>query len=129
MVIRDESVIRLLQWLIKGRGPEELIFNKCSYRVLGNWLRKFATWLEVPGDRFTGHGFRRGGATHFFKIYRNYDRVQQLGRWADARVARSYIDSALADKLLLVLSPKGAQVLKDGMASFSMAMSQLVQSA
>jgi integrase len=129
VVIRDETVIRLLQWCIKGRGPEELIFKKCSYRVLGNWLRKFAAWLEVAGDRFTGHGFRRGGATHFFKLYRAYDRVQQLGRWADARVARSYIDSAIADRLLLVLSTKGAQVLQDGIAGFPLAMSQLLKSA
>ena len=64
VVIRDQTVIQLLAWIIKGRGPDEFIF-KCSYRTLGTWLRKFVAWIDVPDDRFTGHGFRRGGATRF----------------------------------------------------------------
>ena len=127
VILRDRTVIRLLVKLMRGRNPENLLFN-VSYRTLGIWLRKYAAWIQVPGDRFTGHGFRRGGATYFFKKCGSYDRVQHLGRWADARVARSYIDAAVADRLVLTLPEAGQQFLVDGVTGFPLAVKKWLDS-
>ena len=63
----------------------------------------------MSGDRFTGHGFRRGGATHAFRSSGSLDRVQMLGRWACARTCKSYIDEALSERADLALSATGKE--------------------
>ena len=96
-----------------------------SYKALSIWLKEFACMLNVPADRFTGHGFRRGGATHYFEVWGAYDRVQALGRWAEAKTCMSYIDEAVAEKVMLTLGPRGRRVLRDGVEAFPDAMTRL----
>ena len=82
--------------------------------------------LNQPRKRFTGHGCRRGGATHVFKVLRSYDEVQRLGRWQDQATCRSCIHEAVADTFALFLPAVGRQVVHDGVKSFPVAAKQMV---
>ena len=62
-------------------------------------LRKFhRTWKQLlrclgfSPTSFSPYGIRRGGATYFFLTCGNIDTTVARGRWANARVARIYID-------------------------------------
>ena len=124
VVLTDRTVIKALKALVVKRPKAELVFQ-VSYKALSIFLRDFAGMLRIPGDRFTGHGFRRGGATHYFKVWGAYDRVQALGRWAEAKTCMSYIDEAVADKVMLTLGPAGRRVLRDGVEAFPDALTRL----
>ena len=128
VVLSDRTVITLLKRLLVQRSPTELLFD-CRYQELQNVLRFFARMIDVPGDRFTGHGFRRGGATFHYKKWASYDRVQALGRWAEAKTCRLYIDEAVADRLTYGLSKEGSDIIKDGVDGFAPAMAAIVRAA
>ena len=113
VVIRDELVISVLVALKKHLQPSDLFF-KGNYRKTTALLRQFAASLGLDPTRFTGHGFRRGGATWVFTSTQSYDRVQATGRWACAKTARSYIDEALSEVNDLQLSPAASAMVSSG---------------
>ena len=125
VVLRDETTILLLRALTRGRGSSTKVF-RCTYGQLSAFLRRFVVILGLPRKRFTGHGFRRGGATHVFKVLRSYDEVQRLGRWQDQATCKSYIDEAVADRLALSMPAVGRQVIRDGVQSFSEIARQMI---
>ena len=57
--LRDATLIRILKKRLAVGRPEHLLYTG-SYRAVSVFLRKIAFLLGVLGDRFTGHGFRRG---------------------------------------------------------------------
>ena len=120
VVIRDELVISILAGLKKVLRPSDLFFEG-NFRKTTALFRQFATSLGLDPARFTGHGFRRGGATWVFTSTQSYDRVQAAGRWACAKTARPYIDEALSEVNDLQLSPAAASmVAKEGAALVSL---------
>ena len=124
VIVTDMTVIKILKALVVKRPQAELVFQ-VSYKALSIWLGDFAGMLRIPGGRFIGHGFRRGGATHYFKVWGAYDRVQALGRWSEAKPCMSYIDETVADKVMLTLGPSGRRVLRDGVEAIPKAMTRL----
>ena len=113
VLIRDELVISILTTLKAKLGPSDLFFQG-SYRQTTALFRRFAASLGLNPARFTGHGFRRGGATYVFTTTQSYDRVQAAGRWACAKTARSYIDEALSEANDLQMSPAAAILVRRG---------------
>ena len=124
VIIRDETLIKVLSRLVASSPPEQRFFPG-TYRDISLWLRKFAFFLKMPGDRFTGHGFRRGGAAHAFRTTGSLDRVQVLGRWACARTCKSYIDEALSERADLALPVASREFLNRAIAAFPEAMRQV----
>ena len=125
VIVRDPSIIVLLKAVCRANSPEQLLVPN-KYRDFSTFLRKFAFFLSLPGDRFTGHGFRRGGATHFFRTSRSYDLTQRQGRWACTKTCQLYIDEALAEKASLALPPRGAAFLSNALLEFKDTMRSLL---
>ena len=125
IAIKDVTIISILKARVAKGRPEDLLYSG-SYRTVSIFLRRVAFLLQVDGERFTGHGFRRGGATHLFRLTGNYDRVQAAGRWACAKTCRSYIDEALADRSLLALTPDGRRFLQQAVGMYADIIKQLL---
>ena len=62
-----------------------------------------------------------------FRLSGNYDRVQNVGRWACAKTCRSYVDEALADRALLSLEEEGLVFMRQGVAKYSEVIAKLVR--
>ena len=125
VILRDETTVLLLKVLVRNRPSSARVFN-CTYGQLNAFLRRYAVMVGLSRRRFTGHGFRRGGATHVFKALRSYDEAQRLGRWQDQATCKLYIDEAVADKLSLSLPAAGQQIARDGARSFPQVARQLI---
>ena len=125
VIVRDATLIRILAARLSKGKPSDRLCNG-NYRDISLWLRKFAYLLSVPGDRFIGHGFRRGGATHMFRTTGSLDRTQMLGRWACAKTCRQYIDDALAERSMLELPPQGKEFITKALRLYPSAMNRLV---
>ena len=125
VIVRDASLILLLKTVCRANSPEQLLVPN-KYKDFSTFLRKFAFFLSLPGDRFTGHGFRRGGATHFFRCFRSHDLTQRQGRWQCAKTCQAYIDEALVEKASLGLPPEGAVFLSKALAEFKNTMRSLL---
>ena len=123
--IRDVTIINVLKKRLAVGRPEHLLYAG-SYRTVSLFLRKIAFLLGVPGDRFTGHGFRRGGATHLFRLTSSYDQVQSVGRWACAKTCRSYVDEALSDRQLLSVTGEFKVFMQQAVAGYPDFMRRLM---
>ena len=123
--IKDATLIRVLRKRIAEGGRDDLLYSG-TYRAVGIFLRRIAFLLGVPGDRFTGHGFRRGGATHLFRLTSSYDQVQSTGRWACSRTCRSYVDEGLADRQLLSVTGQFRTFLQQAVAKYPDCMRRLM---
>ena len=124
--IKDATIISILKARVAKGRPTELLYAG-SYRCISIFLRRVAFLLEIDGERFTGHGFRRGGATHLFRLVGNYDRVQSAGRWGCAKTCRSYVDEALADRALLSLTEGGRRFLQQGVSKYPEIVAKLLK--
>lgn len=89
-------------------------------------FRKFAkAILELAGtfgfhdQSLTPYCVRRGGATWHFTTYQCYDSTQALGRWANAKTARLYINQATSEVGLLSLPTWGKRRVARGVATVS----------
>ena len=122
--IKDATIIRILKVRVAKGKPNDFLYAG-SYREVSIFLRRIAFLLEISGERFTGHGFRRGGATHLFRLCGNYDRVQHAGRWACQKTCRTYVDEALADRAVLSLGDSGRRFLQQGIAKYDDAIVKL----
>ena len=125
VAIRDPVLISVLGPLLSRKRPEQYLYEG-SYRCMCKFLRRFAFYMDMPGDRFTGHGFRRGGATHLYRTHRNFEMVQSTGRWSCAKSCRQYLDEAMAERAMFDLSPKGAAFIVKGMDCYAKCMRSLL---
>lgn len=107
--------------------PEEVVFNQqWLYDCL--WLHESVVdphTLAFPGsgpafrslfkdcveelafyrDRFMPYGWRRGGATAHFMMFREIFRTMFIGRWSQQRTARIYIMTAEEALRTLLVTP------------------------
>lgn len=84
---------RLYQW--KQSSPAHASLTGSNYA----WRKRFATVLTavgLDGIDYRPYSLRRGGATHFFQLYGNFDKILVLGRWQSIATARLYINEGLA---------------------------------
>ena len=80
-----------------------------SYAKFSDLLKFYARFFDVVSPRLTPHGLRRGGATWYFKLHGNYDRLASHGRWSQVKSARQYVDEAMADRAWCEMSDRGAR--------------------
>ena len=125
ITVRDVTVIKVLRKRLASGHLGDLLYSG-SYRYVSIFLRRVAFLLNVPGDRFTGHGFRRGGATHLFRLTSSYDQVQSTGRWACSKTCRAYVDEALAERSLLSVTGSYRVFLQQAVVRYPEFMRQLM---
>ena len=98
----DSFLYMLLEELLRLRGDQPLFF--ASSNTFTRFCRIIADfWPYFP--RLTPYSFKRGGASHMFRILKAYDPIVEQGRWDSVTAARRYIDAALADQILFELTP------------------------
>jgi len=91
------DVLALFVWRLCGRSP-------AGAKVIGCTAAEFrVAFAEIIGElglqgHFLPYSLRRGGATEFFMRHGQLDVAAERGRWASARTARIYINTALADR-------------------------------
>ena len=100
--VNDPFLYLLLEELLRLRGERPLFFSS------GNTFTRFCKivadfWPYFP--RLTPYSFKRGGASHLFRILQAYDPIVEQGRWDSVTAARRYIDAANADQILFQLTP------------------------
>ena len=89
------------------RAHVHLVFP-FTYQQVSEFTVHLGLFFGLSSPRLTTHTYRRGGASAYFEATGSYDLTQQQGRWAQVKVARSYIDAALADKCQAELPEWGA---------------------
>lgn len=94
ITIHVEDVCRrLFQW--KQTRPDS-----CSLTGTASlWRKTFSEVLKAVSLSqwdFRPYSLRRGGATHYFSLHGQMDRLLLQGRWASVRTARLYVNEGLA---------------------------------
>lgn len=78
--------------------------GKCCRQIMGihtigQFPKSIATFLQLPNpELYTGHAFRRSGATTAAEAGLDFLSLMKLGGWQTPAVARSYVDKSNAQK-------------------------------
>ena len=83
----------LFAWPIASSGGT--VYQFFTIRLARSWLSALLTQCASPGDKYSFHSFRRGGATSAFGQGASLDEVKALGTWS-SDAALLYIPQALA---------------------------------
>ena len=110
VLVRDASIISALAFLKERSLPQEKLLS-CSYRQFAATVVESAAFYGLQHPCVTSHGLRRGGATWHFGVHKSYDLTQQHGRWSDARTAQIYIDQAMMEDVMGLLTVANRQLL------------------
>ena len=110
--IEDVLVVRLLRKICNTLQDDERIYNQ-SAKQLGDDMKWAARKFHLQHPRLTPYGLRRGGATHHFLTHGSYDRTAELGRWAQVKTARLYIEGGTADLGQWTVNVAGQQLMRD----------------
>ena len=94
VTIHSEDVCRrLYQW-------KQTVSNSTSLTGPAHkWRKQFSTMLAAVNlDHldYRPYSLRRGGATHYFQQWGQFDKLCHLGRWQAAATARIYVNEGLA---------------------------------
>ena len=95
--------------------PGELLLPFPYPRFLAVFRSTLAASGVSPGV-WSLHSLRRGGATHLFASISSFGRVAQVGRWAQVRTARIYVNESLA--LLSSIREQPVHARRMGLFSF-----------
>lgn len=78
--------------------------GKCTKQQIGinkiyNTPRMIATFLNLPNKKkYTGHCFRRTGASLLANSGANFTKVRQLGGWTTDKTTHGYVENSMATK-------------------------------
>ena len=112
MQIEDGKVVRMLQYVCNNIQDTEKVYGE-SAKQLGEDLKWAARKFHLQHPRLTPYGLRRGGATHHFLEQESYDRTAELGRWAQVKTARLYIEGAAAELGEWSIDSKGTALMTE----------------
>ena len=102
IVLRDKLAIHCLRHLCQHKAPGDKVLNTSATKFREHWL-KAVKHFKLEQYHFPPYSIRRGGATWYFRQSNSMDAVVILGRWAQARTARIYIEDAMATLSRLTL--------------------------
>ena len=103
--VSDAWIGRLLYLFCRGKPPDQLLFLESAH-VQRTRLTRALLALSLPSS-LRWRSLRRGGATALYQHGAEVARIAILGRWANSRTARIYINDGLA--MLHALLPSAAQ--------------------
>lgn len=89
--VEDPLVLQLLQRFRPAADSPAMLWPLSLRKFHRTW-KQLLRCLGFSPTSFSPYGIRRGGATYFFLTCGNIDTTVARGRWANARVARIYID-------------------------------------
>ena len=89
--VEDPLVLQLLQRFRPAADSPAMLWPLSLRKFHRTW-KQLLRCLGFSSTSFSPYGIRRGGATYFFLTCGNIDTTVARGRWANARVARIYID-------------------------------------
>ena len=89
----DVAVKLLKQWKRVASANARLAPSPAHFRFLFN---EALIALKLQDFLFRPYSLRRGGATYWFGMHHNLDRILVQGRWQAAKTARIYLNEGLA---------------------------------
>ena len=99
--ITDPLLARVLGKLAAKLLPGDFILGLTApqYRII------FAAAVAAAGlpATFKPYSLRRGGATWHFRLHGNIGLTMEVGRWANMRTARTYVNTALMELTALTV--------------------------
>ena len=104
-------LVGLLRHLLQTRGPQECLVPGGTRR-LAHYFHKVMSFTGLAGKGYTPYSLRRGGATECWLRTGDLRLTQQMGRWADSRTARLYVDSAALQLRGTARSAESAAAIK-----------------
>ena len=110
VMVKEATLVPVVKRLKQGKKEDARIYQG-TYRELGQDLVSLSAQIGLQHDNLTTHGIRRGGATWFFSETTSYDLTQQHGRWENAKSAKIYINSAMAEVGAALIPEWGQQRL------------------
>ena len=118
VLVYDKLIIQLCgKILFTLRDGESLL--AMAFRKFAKAILELAGTFGFHDQSLTPYCIRRGGATWHFTTYQCYDSTQALGRWANAKTARRYINQATSEVGLLSLPTWGKRRVARGVATVS----------
>ena len=94
-MLKQPHIVKFIAKAVEHMEPSELI-SIGSHASLGRDLTRICLRFGFSHRNLTPYGLRRGGATWLFKESLSYDLVQNMGRWAEAKTSKIYINEAMA---------------------------------
>jgi len=93
VICRDPFALVLFAFLREGHQPDELVFpdGMQAYRYR---FKFYLTAMGLGAFPFKPYSLRRGGATYAFTQSHNYHTLMAMGRWANLRTVKIYVDEA-----------------------------------
>jgi integrase len=117
ITVYDPLVLKLAAFVLESLDPNEKVLDLTYYKFAGE-ISRLGRMYGMTSSRFTPYCLRRGGATWHFTKYASYDATQHLGRWAQSKTAKQYIDQATAETTELELPAWGLRRVKIAVANF-----------
>jgi len=108
VVVESKLAIKWLKKACKGKSSDALLLG-----IPAATCRKLFSLIEALGlkGKLSFYSLRRGGASWYFLQTNNMDKTAIRGRWAHTATARVYVQSCLAEKQRLQLTPEQRQCL------------------
>ena len=110
VTVYDPLVLKLAAVVLKNTDANERVLQ-LNYTEFAKEITRLGRRFGMQSSRFTPYCLRRGGATWQFTRFSCYDATVDLGRWAQVRTAKLYIDQATAETTELLLPNWGLERL------------------
>ena len=109
VVIESKLAIKWLKVACKGKSGEDFVLGIKPHLC----RKKIGTMIDFLGTqgKLSFYSLRRGGASWHFHAHNNIDKTAIRGRWAHTSTARVYVQSCLAEKQRLQLTPQQKSAL------------------
>jgi len=93
IICRDPLALVLFALVQEGRKPDEHLFPEgmAAYRYR---FKFYLTAMGLENFPYKPYSLRRGGATYAFSLSLNYHILMAMGRWANLRTVKIYVDEA-----------------------------------
>ena len=104
VVLRDPHTIRFIRCFAEAL-PADMQLLQSSVPDFRQTFEQLLTAVGCNRMGFKPYSLRRGGATMHFRRHQNFEATLLLGRWADSRTARIYLEDAVQTLLSNQFNP------------------------
>jgi integrase len=104
ITLDDPFLVRLFFLHLEEKLPGDFAFKASSNQFRAK-LAALLRLFNLGGLNYKTHSLRRGGATHLFRVSGSYDKVMELGRWANQKTCRIYVAEAVASLSSILRAP------------------------
>ena len=109
--IRSAAARRALAAAIHRRPPSDLVLARPKHHLRSIFTALLA-FFSLDANRLQLYSLRRGGASWDFMQHGSIDTTLERGRWQQARTAKIYVQTAVAEAHDLAIPPKTRRELQ-----------------